>query len=193
MYINNHSSMYPNFLRMAHHNSEVFPAMSNCLISWIPTFPLSEYIVICIGTDRSTGDSFGPLVGSFLKEKPLRKLIVYGTLHNPIHANNLEASLKKICLTHKNPYIIAVDACLGHNKSVGCLIAKKGSIKPGEALNKELSAVGDCSITGVVNINNLMQYTVLQSTRLSIVFDMANTVASILTQLDGKIASLLKE
>ena len=38
--------------------------------------PLQEYsrekqrLVICIGSDRSTGDSLGPLVGAYLKQLP---------------------------------------------------------------------------------------------------------------------------
>ena len=30
---------------------------------------LRPVVIVCIGTDRSTGDSLGPLVGTFLKKK----------------------------------------------------------------------------------------------------------------------------
>ena len=36
------------------------------------TIPKQEKIIcVCIGTDRSTGDALGPIVGTFLKRQPL--------------------------------------------------------------------------------------------------------------------------
>ena len=47
-------------------------------------------IFLCIGTDRSTGDSLGPLVGHKLRKYRLKKAAVIGTLDKPVHAMNLE-------------------------------------------------------------------------------------------------------
>ena len=47
-------------------------------------------IFLCIGTDRSTGDSLGPLVGHKLRKCRLKKAAVIGTLDKPVHAMNLE-------------------------------------------------------------------------------------------------------
>ena len=53
-------------------------------------------IFVCIGTDRSTGDSLGPLVGYKLKYLSKNNIYIYGTLENPIHAKNMVEVLAKI-------------------------------------------------------------------------------------------------
>src|SRR5690554_2831459 len=47
-------------------------------------------LVLCIGSDRSTGDALGPLVGAYLKQLPIPRTSVWGTLAQPVHALNLE-------------------------------------------------------------------------------------------------------
>ncbi len=60
------------------------------LISQHPATDLPP-VVLCIGTDRVTGDSLGPLVGTFLHAYGSdRYLSIYGTLDFPVHALNLE-------------------------------------------------------------------------------------------------------
>ncbi|MFD1851002.1 spore protease YyaC [Oceanobacillus bengalensis] len=185
----NLKSRFGNFnenFRMVHNDPSLYKTMSDKIISWLPELP-REYVVICIGTDRSTGDALGPLTGSLLEELKPRHLSVYGTLHEPVHATNLEESINKIESTHRNPYIIAIDACLGKNSSIGHLIAAKGPLKPGAALNKALPEVGDIHITAVVNIGGFMEYSVLQNTRLSVVMDMAKQIASLLDHIDRRL------
>ena len=173
--------------RMLHTDPKLLDSMSDTIISWFPRFP-REYIVVCIGTDRSTGDALGPLTGSFLTEMKPKHLTVYGSLHNPVHAQNLKDYIKKINELHRKPYIIAIDACLGKNSSVGQIITGTGSLKPGAALNKSLPAIGDIHITGVVNISGFMEYAILQNTRLSIVTDMAKSIATILNVIDQQLS-----
>lgn len=143
-----------------------------------------QIVVICIGTDRSTGDSLGPQTGTYLSKLNPKYLIVIGTLHEPVHALNLEETIKQINSFYKKPFIIAVDAALGKTSSIGNIICASGSIQPGAAFKKDLPAIGDISLTGVVNCSSLLDYTVLQCTRLSLVYDMANTLSSILYQVD---------
>ena len=49
-----------------------------------------EIIFICIGTDRCTGDSLGPLIGykskKFFKSLSKHSIFIYGTLESPIHS-----------------------------------------------------------------------------------------------------------
>src|SRR5690625_5489145 len=52
--------------------------------------------IICIGSDRSTGDALGPITGSLLSKRNQLSFNVFGTLEHPIHAMNLEKELKKI-------------------------------------------------------------------------------------------------
>jgi len=75
------------------------------------------------------------------------------------------------------PYIIAIDACLGKLENVGCISVGRGSLKPGAAVNKNLPAVGDAYVTGIVNVGGFMEHMVLQSTRLNLVVKMADVIA----------------
>jgi len=135
-----------------------------------------DLIILCIGTDRSTGDSLGPLTGSKLRSfNPYPH--IFGTLDDPVHASNLQDSIQSIQTKFDNPFIIAVDACLGRLESVGCVSLGLGSLKPGAAVNKDLPVVGDAYVTGIVNVSGFMEHLVLQSTRLSLVMKMADTIA----------------
>jgi putative sporulation protein YyaC len=183
MNLKRHLTANKNQLRMVHTNSEVTEMMVNTLISWLPDAP-REYVIVCIGTDRSTGDAFGPLTGYFLSGLKPKHIHVHGTLQDPVHATNLHEHVSHISNTYRRPYIIAVDACLGKTSSVGHLIAGLGSITPGAALNKSLPEIGDIHITGVVNVSGFMEHSVLQNTRLSVVVDMAKKTADILYKID---------
>jgi putative sporulation protein YyaC len=133
-------------------------------------------VVLCIGTDRSTGDALGPLTGSKLRSLYLYPH-VYGTLDEPVHAANLPEVMSGIRQTFSQPYIIAVDACLGKLENVGYVSLGYGPLKPGAAVNKDLPAVGDAYITGIVNVGGFMEHMVLQSTRLNLVVKMADAIA----------------
>ena len=137
-----------------------------------------ELVIVCIGTDRATGDSLGPLVGYKLHELPYDKVTLYGTLDQPVHAKNLEDTLVTILEQHPNALIMAIDACLGAAQNVGCLTLGEGSIKPGAGVKKELPPVGHIHITGIVNFSSLMNMVILQNTRLSLVMKMADTISS---------------
>lgn len=134
-------------------------------------------ILICIGTDRSTGDSLGPLIGYKLKCLIRKNLIIYGDLENPVHAKNLLETLNDINSKYDNPYIIAIDACLGQLQNVGKIIIEKKPLFPGLAVNKDLPAVGDLSITGIVNISGNFEFMVLQNTRLFTVMTLADIIS----------------
>lgn len=126
---------------------------------------------ICIGSDRSTGDCYGPLVGFSLSKCTIYDFDTYGTIHNPVHAQNLHETLSKI---DKNTTLtIAVDSSLGSLKHIGSITMGYGGIKPGLGVAKDLPEVGDIYITGIVNISGFMPTLVLQSTRLGLVYSMA--------------------
>jgi putative sporulation protein YyaC len=152
-------------------------SVANALFSLLQTNKAESIVIVCIGTDRSTGDSLGPLVGTKLKQKGVIPYHIYGTLEQPIHAVNLEVSYNEIKEKHPTAKIIAVDACLGRFKSIGFISIGKGSIKPGAGVNKTLPSVGDFFINGIVNISGMMEYFVLQNTRLHLVMSMAEIIA----------------
>jgi putative sporulation protein YyaC len=134
-------------------------------------------IIICIGTDRSTGDSLGPLVGTLMKKRNISGQPIYGTLDHPVHAMNLIDTLKHIDCLYTNPFIVAIDACLGQHANIGMIHIGHGPMKPGAGVNKDLPPVGDIHITGVVNVGGFMEFMVLQNTRLSLVMDMAEIIS----------------
>ena len=135
-----------------------------------------ELVFLCIGTDRATGDCLGPLVGSRLKSLS-PSTAVFGTLETPVHATNLQETLDEILSIYAQPFIIAVDACLGNANRIGYINVRQGSLKPGTALNKTLPAVGDFHISAVVNVGGFFEHMVLQNTRLFIVSKMADIIA----------------
>jgi len=134
-------------------------------------------VVMCIGTDRSTGDSLGPLVGDMLSKWKLPGVHVLGTLDEPVHAKNLEEVLIRTAQEFPCAYIVAIDASLGILEHVGSISVGRGPIRPGAGLKKDLPPVGDMHITGIVNTGGFMDFLVLQSTRLSLVMRMADVIA----------------
>ncbi|MGE4283401.1 MAG: spore protease YyaC [Clostridia bacterium] len=144
-----------------------------------PTLPYYENIVIvCIGTDRSTGDSLGPLVGYKLSTLRYANVHIMGTLDQPMHAKNLEENYNFIKENYSHPLIIAIDACLGKMDHIGYVTINKGPLKPGAGVNKVLPEIGDISIAGIVNFSGYLDYLVLQNTRLSIVMKMTDLITS---------------
>ncbi|MGM0471146.1 MAG: spore protease YyaC [Bacillota bacterium] len=141
------------------------------------TAKFSQIIVLCIGTDRSTGDALGPLIGSRLNQFNPNSIPVLGTLKEPIHATNLQEKIDMIKQKFISPFIVAIDAGLGKNKSVGQISVNQGPLKPGSGVDKELPPIGNLHITGLVNIGGYMEYLVLQSTRLNLVMKMSKIIA----------------
>ena len=97
-----------------------------------------ETIILCVGSDRSTGDSLGPIVGYKLKKHMQCNFYVYGDLTHPVHAANLSKYIECINQTFINPYIIAVDASLGRKDHVGLITLGAGPLRPGLGVKKKL-------------------------------------------------------
>jgi putative sporulation protein YyaC len=136
-----------------------------------------QLIVLCIGTDRSTGDSLGPLIGTKVCRLQPKRSVIYGTLDEPVHAVNLVETVAKIERLYHYPLIIAVDACLGRAESVGAIDIGLGPMQPGAGVNKTLPPVGQLHINGIVNVGGFLEYFVLQNTRLSVVIRIAEAIA----------------
>lgn len=131
-------------------------------------------VLLCIGTDRSTGDSLGPLLGYKLRGRKLRKIKVVGTLDRPVHAMNLEQSIAIVKAHYPDHAIIAVDASVGSVEHIGCITLGKGALRPGLGVCKDLRAVGDICITGIVGSYGSFDPLMLQSVRLALVMQMVD-------------------
>ncbi|KMY53339.1 hypothetical protein AC623_04480 [Bacillus sp. FJAT-27231] len=139
-----------------------------------------EIVFLCVGTDRSTGDSLGPLVGTMLKEKTI-PYDVYGTLEQPVHALNLEEMIRNIYKKYENPLIFGIDACLGEKQRIGLILFEEEPFIPGKALNKGFSEVGDVHLRAIVNyLDPLSPAQTLNNTRLYTVINLAKTITDII-------------
>lgn len=175
-------------LRVHMNDEQASQQLSDTLYELIKPHKMREVVVVCIGTDRSTGDSLGPLIGSKLYEETLAMMHVYGSLEHPVHALNLEETLAEIHTRFRKPFIIGVDACLGKIESVGYITVGSGPVKPGAAVKKKLPDVGEAHLTGIVNVGGMMEYFVLQNTRLFTVMNLATIIAESIVKVDRSLA-----
>lgn len=135
-------------------------------------------VIVCIGSDLSVGDSLGPVTGTKLKEKLQgQNVYVYGTLSKPITAHEVKYTNAFIRSTHPDSPIIAVDAAVGVAGDIGLIKIAKRGLKPGSGANKRLSKIGDVSIMGIVAEKSLFNYSLFSSTRLNMVYKMAEIIA----------------
>ncbi|MBE7086898.1 MAG: spore protease YyaC [Clostridiales bacterium] len=133
-------------------------------------------IIICIGSDLVLGDSLGPLVGTFLRQKNLSGYI-YGTLNAPITAKEISYAKTYLKLMHPSSLTIAVDAAVGSPDDVGLIKVQSGGLKPGLGVNKDLGLIGDISIIGIVAGRSQKNYDLFNLTRLNLIYKMSRIIA----------------
>lgn len=150
------------------------------LSRYIAQFFNDKTIIVCIGTDKCIGDCLGPLVGTFLTKSNFPYPVI-GTLENPAHAVNLESVIQIIEQKYKNPFVIAVDACLGYSEFIGDIQVKLGPVHPGKGVGKTLPHIGDISIVGVVDSVDVSDMFSIRSIRLNLIMKMAEVISSAIT------------
>ncbi|MGI6501499.1 MAG: spore protease YyaC [Anaerostipes sp.] len=139
-------------------------------------------IILCIGTDHATGDCLGPLVGKKLKHLQ-HNYPVFGCLCHPIHAKNLTKTICEIYASYEDPFIIAIDACLGIEEHIGFITLSSNPLRPGESVSKELSSIGHISITGIVNTFSDWNIETIQTTSLNQVDILASYISTGLSKI----------
>lgn len=155
---------------------------SNTICSLTKNQVYSHVIFLCVGTDRITGDTFGPIVGHKLKKlyRDVKNIEVIGDLENIVCDSNIDSVMKNINYNFNNPFIIAIDSALSTSESIGKIIVDAHGIYLGRGVGKERKCIGNMSIKGVVakNLGNpKCNMQLLQNTRLALVLDMAETVS----------------
>ena len=168
-------------LRVRAEDPQGWQLLGETLATWLRQRASRRLAVVCIGTDRSTGDALGPLVGTLLArsgELPAGTVTLMGTLEEPVHAGNLDQAIARLATLEPGTTVLAVDACLGRSENVGSISAGRGALQPGAGVNKSLPAVGHLFVTGTVNVGGFMEYFVLQNTRLGLVLRMAEAIAA---------------
>lgn len=136
-----------------------------------------EPVILCIGSDRVTGDCIGPLVGHLLSSRNL-SCTVLGTLETPVTALNLTETVMLAKRKYAGRKIIAVDSCVGEKDELGRIRVSRNSLRPGLACGKKLPKVGDVSITATVACDKADN---LYSVRLGFVYALATKIADALT------------
>lgn len=143
----------------------------------------SEYIFLCVGSDKITGDAFGPLVGRKLKtlfSDYYQNVSVRGTLEETICATNIEAEIEKIQKECGNPCIIAIDSAFGSKEYVGKIMVSNQKMNFGKGIRKKVVEIGEISIKGIVAVDSKLpkyNYHILQNTSLNIVVNLAEITA----------------
>lgn len=142
--------------------------------NYLAEYMNNNFALVCIGTDKCIIDSLGPLTGTLLAKENFAGDI-YGTLDKPVHAMNINDYIKT--LKKKNyDNIIAIDACLSNKKNQGIIEVREGPITPGKGIGKFLPEIGDISIIGVVDSSDKEFHDLVQDTRLSLVYEMAEII-----------------
>jgi putative sporulation protein YyaC len=136
-------------------------------------------VILCIGTDKVSGDSFGPTVGTLLTQVYKLPYFVYGTLERPVTALNLLKTIEFIRFKHSSQPIIAVDCALGKADEIGKLNIVKGGIRAGLGVGKHFPPVGELSITAVVEKKETPH--LLSSVKQAVVIKLAIEACNALT------------
>ncbi|MDR3551554.1 MAG: spore protease YyaC [Clostridia bacterium] len=134
-----------------------------------------DIAVVCIGSDRLIGDSYGPLTGHMLSRLSLPGFSLFGSLVSPVHALTISEALERI--DTQRTLVIAVDSCVGGEQNIGCIAASNEPLRPGSGLGKSLPAVGDISITGIAAADG-SPFLNLQNASLGMIYKMAECTAS---------------
>ena len=130
----------------------------------------SEFTVVCIGTDRVTGDAFGPFVGNNLLSCPLIPQLI-GTIDDPCHALSIPDKIREI----KFDNVLAIDACMASEKTpIHKISLIEGPVCPGSGVGKNIEAIGDYSIKVTFCKNS---YPSLYEVRLRDVLILANLIS----------------
>lgn len=143
-----------------------------------------EIVFLCIGTDRMTGDSFGPLVGTklqeLLEEYNIFNISIYGTLNQNICYTNVKEVLNIIKNKHKNACVVVIDAALSKEENIGQIYVQKGKMSLGKGLYKEKLEIGDISIKAVVGKSYKLSkynFSILQNISLNVVINLSEIVS----------------
>lgn len=147
---------------------------------------MSLPVVICIGSSGVVGDSLGPMVADLLKERYEVPAYVYGGLRAPVNGVNYTRYAAFLAERHRESLVIAVDACVGDKRDVGKIKYSSKGLRAGGALNKNLGAIGDIGILGVVAERSPDNLGALMNVPYALVERMSAAIAR-------KIALLVKE
>ena len=154
----------------------------------------AQPVVVCVGSDLAVGDSLGPIVGSMLKHKTQGLgVFIYGTLAAPVTAKEIKYLRPFLKHTHPSSQIVAVDAAVGEAGDIGLIKLLDTPLYPGAGAQKKLGALGDLTVMGIVAEKSIANYTLLNTTRLNLVYSMAQIISDALSSLLWNRANSIKK
>ena len=110
-----------------------------------------KIVLLCIGSKNIIGDALGPTVGEKLMHMKLKnKIMVQGTLKEPLHYLNIHKKWEQLNTQYENLYTIIVDSSLYIKQYIGRIVLAKNKTILGEALNKNKYQIGNLVIKGIV-------------------------------------------
>jgi len=115
---------------------------------------MKNFVIVCIGCDKISGDALGPLVGELLRNKYNLPCPVYGTIEAPVNGVTMNEYREMLESYHNNADIIAIDAAVGSPEEIGKIKIRTGGIKAAGALNDSHKMLGSLGIMGVVAPKN---------------------------------------
>ena len=132
-----------------------------------------ELLFLCVGTSKIIGDSFGPMVGTKLKNLS-RNINVLGNMNEPMCRTNINKKLDEIKKCKREKYIVAIDSAISEIKeNIGQIFISNNSMILGSGINRNILEIGDVSIKAVV-CNN---FKVLEYVPKNIVNELSAVVA----------------
>lgn len=145
----------------------------------------SDYVFLCIGSDRIIGDAFGPLVGynlnKLLKNSYYNNIKIIGTLEDTVCYMNVIDKINSIYNENKETCIIAIDAALSKKEDIGKIIVSDKKLQLGIGMGKRKIEVGDMNIKGIVAKNtNIVSHNfrMLQNAPLNLVVKLAEITSN---------------
>lgn len=146
-------------------------------------------VIVNIGTEKVIGDSFGPLLGSMLKDK-LNVIKIYGTLDETINALNLKERLADIKKKHENDLIIGVDCGLSSSNS-NCnndFILCNDSFVPGKGVRESSEEeLGDLSILFCIKNDKINSMDSLRNRTIKEIYNRTRKAAEFIFDIDEKL------
>ena len=142
----------------------------------IACFGQNKPIIVCVGTDITIGDCLGPIVGTMLSKRGIDAFI-YGKLSATVTAKEVAPIKEFIAKTHPNAKTLVIDAAIGEKEDLWTIKLSPSAIRPGLGANKLLPALGNANVIGIVAEKSSANYSFMNLTRLSPVYEMAKTIA----------------
>lgn len=140
-------------------------------------------VIVCIGSDRVSGDSLGPITGSMLKNKlPLPDVFVLGSLESTVTAKEVKYLGEFLRETFARRTIICVDSAVGNMSDVGVIKVSDSPLLPGSGINKRLGKIGDVSIQGVVAEKSFLSRSALSEVKMGMVYKMSDIISDSITK-----------